>query len=61
MVPDWSSETRFMADYLVAEHGLSRPYAYVLTSIAADLRLAEVEDMPQVLLTMHIPKAIFTK
>ena len=35
--------------------------AYVLTSLAADLRLAEVEDMPHVLLTMHIPKAIFTK
>jgi acetamidase/formamidase len=53
--------TRFMVDYLVAEHGLSRPDAYALASLAADLRIAEVVDVPHMLVTMHIPKAIFTE
>jgi acetamidase/formamidase len=51
--------TRYMIDYLEAEHGLTRREAYMLASIAADLKIAEVVDMPHVLVTMHIAKAIF--
>ncbi len=50
--------TRYMIDYLVAEHGLDRTEAYVLCSLAADLKIAEVVDMPHVLVTMHLPKAV---
>ena len=49
--------TRFMIDYLEAEHGLSRVDAYMLASLAGDLKIAEVVDVPHVLVTMHIAKA----
>ncbi|MCH7666263.1 MAG: acetamidase/formamidase family protein [Acidobacteria bacterium] len=51
--------TRYMLDYLVAEHNLSRPDAYALASLAADLKISEVVDMPHVLVSMHIPKDLF--
>jgi len=51
--------TRYMVDYLQARHGLDRREAYILASVAADLKIAEMVDMPHVLVTMHIPKAIF--
>jgi acetamidase/formamidase len=50
---------RYMIDYLEAEHSLDRTEAYVLTSLAGDLKIAEVVDVPHVLVAMHIPKAIF--
>ncbi len=51
--------TRHMLDYLVAERGLEREEAYVLASLAGELHVAEVVDLPHVLVAMHIPKAIF--
>ena len=53
--------TRYMIDYLVAERGLDRYDAYALASLAGDLRIAEVVDVPHVLVSMHIPKAVFTE
>ena len=50
--------TRYMIEYLVAEHGLDRTEAYVLCSLAADLKIAEVVDVPHVLVTMHISKKV---
>lgn len=50
--------TRYMVDYLVAAHGLERTEAYVLASLAADLRIAEVVDVPHVLVAMHMPKSV---
>ncbi len=50
--------TRYMIDYLVAEHGLTREDAYVLASLVADLRIAEVVDVPHVLVAMHMPKSV---
>lgn len=50
--------TRYMIDYLVAEHGLEREEAYLLASIAGDLEIAEVVDMPHVLVAMHISKEV---
>jgi acetamidase/formamidase len=52
--------TRYMIDYLEAEHGLERSAAYLLASIAADLEIAEVVDMPHVLVAMHISKEVLT-
>lgn len=49
-----------MIDYLVDEHGLSREDAYALCSLAGDLKIAEVVDVPHMLVTMHMPKNIFT-
>lgn len=50
--------TRYMIDYLVAEHGLSRYDAYMLCSLAGDLRIAEVVDLPHMLVTMHMSKQV---
>jgi acetamidase/formamidase len=51
--------TRYMVDHLVEARGLSRDDAYVLCSLAGDLKISEVVDVPHVLVSMHMPKAIF--
>ena len=51
--------TRFMVDYLVDTHGLTREDAYMLCSLAGDLHIAEAVDVPHMLVTMHVPKSIF--
>jgi acetamidase/formamidase len=48
----------YMIDYLTAEHGLTPEEAYVLASLAADLKISEVVDVPHVLVSMHMPKAV---
>lgn len=48
----------YMIDYLMAEHGLGRNDAYALCSLAGDLKIAEVVDMPNMLVAMHIPKEV---
>ena len=53
--------TRYMIDYLEAEHGLDRTEAYVLCSLAGDLKISEVVDVPHVLVSMHMPKSIFRR
>jgi acetamidase/formamidase len=50
-----------MIDYLEAEHGLDRTEAYVLASLAAHLKIAEVVDVPHMLVTMRIPKAVLAE
>jgi acetamidase/formamidase len=49
----------YMVDYLEAEHGLDRTEAYVLCSLAGDLKIAEVVDAPHMLVSVHISKKIF--
>jgi len=51
--------TRYMIDYLEAEHGLARADAYALASLAADLKISEVVDVPHVLVSMHLSKELF--
>ena len=50
--------TKFMIDYLVEEHGLDRSDAYVLCSLAGELKIAEVVDVPNFLVVMHMPKKV---
>lgn len=51
--------TRYMIEYLVADKGLSRELAYMLCSLAGDLKIAETVDVPHMLVAMHMPKKIF--
>ncbi|KAA1473254.1 acetamidase/formamidase [Dentipellis sp. KUC8613] len=53
------SAVRNMIDFLCAEKGLSRVDAYFLCSVAGDLRMHEVVDMPNYLIGMMIPMSIF--
>jgi acetamidase/formamidase len=48
-----------MIDYLVDEHHLEPTEAYSLCSLAGDLKIAEVVDLPNVLVSMHMPKSVF--
>lgn len=51
--------TQYMVDYLVEVRGMTRQDAYMLASLAGDLKIAEVVDMPHYLVTMHISKEVF--
>jgi len=48
-----------MIDYLVAERGYSREQAYVLTSVAVDLRISELVDVPNVVVSAFLPLDMF--
>ena len=50
-----------MIDTLVAEKGLTRIEAYFLCSVAGDLRLHEVVDMPNYVVGMMMPMSIFAQ
>jgi acetamidase/formamidase len=50
---------RRMIDWLGREHGISPVDAYLLTSVAIDLRISEIVDMPNVIVTAHCPLSMF--
>jgi formamidase len=50
---------RELIEYLVACRGLNRLQAYVLLSVAADLRVSSVVNAPNVVVTAHLPLAVF--
>ena len=50
---------RGMLGYLTATHGLSKEDAYVLCSVAADLRVHEVVDKPNWVVGLMMPLDIF--
>jgi acetamidase/formamidase len=54
------SAVRAMIDHLVEERGLSREDAYVLCSLAADLKITEVVDAPNWIVACFVPDAVFT-
>jgi formamidase len=48
-----------MIAYLEATRGLTREQAYVLVSVAVDLRLSEIVDVPNPLVSALLPLDIF--
>jgi acetamidase/formamidase len=50
---------RRMIDWLGREHGIAPVDAYMLTSVAIDLRISEIVDLPNYVVTAHCPLAIF--
>jgi len=52
--------TQFMIEHLVQTYNMSKEEAYILCSLAGDLKIAEVVDVPHVLVVMHMDKSIFT-
>ena len=51
--------TRAMIAYLGREHGLSREDAYILCSVAVDLKISEVVDAPNWIVSAFLPLSIF--
>lgn len=48
-----------MIDYLVDEHGLTKEQAYLLSSVAVDLRIGQLVDAPNVGVTAILPLDVF--
>ena len=51
----------YMVDYLTNNHDVSPEDAYMLCSLVGDLKIAEVVDVPNMLVTMHFPKSIINQ
>ena len=50
-----------MIDYIVREHGLTREQAYILCSVAVDLRVGQVVDVPNFIITAVLNLDVFDK
>jgi acetamidase/formamidase len=51
---------RAMVDYLVRTYRLSRQDAYVLCSVATDLKISEIVDEPNWIVSAYLPLALFS-
>jgi len=49
-----------MIDYLVAEHGYSRQQAYAICSVAVDLKVSELVDLPNMVVSAFLPLDILS-
>ena len=49
-----------MIDPLATERGLSREEAYILCSVAVDLKISEIVDAPNWIVSAFLPESIFT-
>ena len=50
-----------MIDYIEREHGLTREQAYVLASVAVDLRVGQVVDVPNYVVTAILKEDVFVE
>ena len=50
---------RYMIDHLVRERGFSREEAYVICSVAVDLKISEIVDAPNWIVSAFLPESIF--
>jgi acetamidase/formamidase len=50
---------RYMIEHLERERGFSYEEAYVLSSVAVDLRISEIVDAPNWIVSAFLPEAIF--
>ncbi|KAA0120217.1 acetamidase/formamidase family protein [Mycolicibacterium sp. P9-22] len=50
---------RLMVDYLADERSFTRQQAYALCSVAVDLRISQIVDVPNVLVSAMVPTDIF--
>jgi len=55
------SAVRAMIDHLGRERGLSQEDAYILCSLAGDLKITEVVDAPNWIVGCFMPDAVFTE
>lgn len=48
-----------MIDLMSTRHGVSATDAYMLASVAADLRISEIVDVPNFVVSLYMPRMIF--
>ena len=51
---------RYMIDHLVRERGVSREEAYIICSVAVDLKISEIVDAPNWIVSAFVPDSIFS-
>ena len=56
---DAQSATRYMLDHLIDKYGLTREEAYCLCGAAVDLRISEIVDEPNWIVSAYLPLSIF--
>ena len=56
---DAQQAIRYMIEHLVEERGLSREEAYILCSVAVDLKINNVVDVPNFVVSAVLPEDIF--
>jgi acetamidase/formamidase len=49
-----------MVDLVADRHGYSRAEAYMLCSVCADLRISEIVDQPDWIVSFYFPKVVFS-
>ena len=52
---------RYMIDYLSSEHDMTREQAYCLCGAAVDLKISEIVDAPNWIVSAYLPMGIFVK
>ena len=50
-----------MIDYMVKEKGLTREQAYIVASVAVDMRIGQLVDVPNYTVSAILPLTIFKK
>src|SRR6266849_1078240 len=50
---------RYMIDYLSSEHNMTREQAYCLCGAAVDLKISEIVDAPNWIVSAYLPLSIF--
>jgi acetamidase/formamidase len=50
---------RYMIDWLESAHGLSRSQAYILCGAIADMKISQIVDAPNWIVSAHIPLSVF--
>jgi acetamidase/formamidase len=50
---------RYMIEHLERERGLSREEAYIISSVAVDLKISEIVDAPNWIVSAFLPESIF--
>lgn len=56
---DAQQAIRYIIDYLEAEHGLTREQGYCLCGAAVDLKISEIVDAPNWIVSAYLPLSIF--
>ena len=56
---DAQQSIRYMIDYLASEHNLTREQAYCLCGAAVDLKISEIVDGPNWIVSAYLPLSIF--
>ncbi len=59
LYPAAQQAVRYMIEHLVEERGLSPEEAYILCSVAVDLRISEIVDAPNWIVSAFLPESIF--